>query len=142
METIKSIQEVNAKIPELKKVFEKISELNEKSLSLSRDIQDLFDIWGDQITDEKNMDFALYQEKLSKKNAVGRAIQSEIKKVDELGGVVKDIQKGLVDFYIEHDGGGIYLCWKIGEDKVSHWHPIRGGFTARRPLEELFPARA
>lgn len=140
MERVKTIEEVNEKIPEIQEIFERIAELNEQSVSLSKDIQNLFDIWGGGIRREKNPDFCFYQEKVSKKNSLNQEIQEGIEKIQDLGGVVKDLQKGLVDFYFERGREGVYLCWKRGEEKVTHWHPLRGGFATRRPIEELFQA--
>ena len=41
---------------------------------------------------------------------------------------------GLVDFPAELDGRQVYLCWKLGESEVLHWHEIDAGFEDRQPL--------
>ena len=134
---VRSIEEANSIIPELERIFGKVSELNEKSVCLTKDLQSLFDIWGEQIRDEKNPDHFFYTEKASKREAMSKDIQKELGKIREFGGVVKDVHKGLVDFYFEREGEAIYLCWKLGEDRIKHWHYARSGFTGRRPIEEL-----
>jgi hypothetical protein len=140
MQSVSSIEEVNAKIPLISGIFERITSLNERSASISKDIQSLFEIWGESLRSEKNPDHEFYLEKMEKKKGLNREIQREIKRINELGGIVKDIQKGLVDFYFERGGEGVYLCWKMGETEIKHWHPVRRGFAARRPIEELFQA--
>ncbi len=52
-----------------------------------------------------------------------------------LGIELKDLDTGLVDFYSKRDGHIVYLCWKDGEDTISFWHPLEGGFAGRRPIE-------
>lgn len=59
--------------------------------------------------------------------------------VDDLGGQVKDLETGLVDFPGRRGSDDILLCWKLGEKAVGHWHPIDSGFSGRRPLDHLVP---
>ena len=51
-----------------------------------------------------------------------------------LGCELKDLARGLVDFYTMHEGTLAYLCWHEGEDAVRFWHPLEGGFGARQEL--------
>lgn len=55
-------------------------------------------------------------------------------RIQELGGVVKDPQTGLVDFYGRIDGRTVWLCWRYGEDSVGYYHDLDAGFSGRRPL--------
>ena len=48
--------------------------------------------------------------------------------------VLRDITTGLVDFPAEIDGRPAFLCWKLGEERVSFWHGPEDGFGGRRPL--------
>jgi hypothetical protein len=48
--------------------------------------------------------------------------------------ILRDVDSGLVDFISERDGQTILLCWKLGEEDVSHWHSPEDGFDGRRPL--------
>ena len=41
---------------------------------------------------------------------------------------------GLVDFPSEIDGRPVYLCWRLGEDAVEHWHDLDAGFAGRRRI--------
>ena len=131
------LKELNSRIPELEDIFATLTDLNQQSVHLSTDIQNLFDIWGEEVRSTSNPDYEHYQEKAALKTEVNQHIQKQIEKIQEMGGVVKDMQKGLVDFYIEHQNRGLYLCWKVGESTIKHWHPLRGGFSTRRPIEEL-----
>jgi hypothetical protein len=55
-------------------------------------------------------------------------------KVRELGGIVKDPQIGLVDFYGRIDGRMVWLCWRYGEDTLGYYHELDSGYSGRRPL--------
>jgi hypothetical protein len=57
-----------------------------------------------------------------------------IAKLNEVGVVVRDPAGGLIDFPSERDGEPIYLCWRLGEERVAWWHPTTSGFADRRPL--------
>ena len=56
--------------------------------------------------------------------------------VQETGVVVKDIDRGLVDFPAVLDDREVYLCWRLGEERVEHWHELDAGFAGREPLED------
>jgi hypothetical protein len=54
--------------------------------------------------------------------------------LEELGVQLKDPRSGLVDFLSYRDGELVELCWKLGEDRITHWHKIGEGFPGRKPL--------
>jgi hypothetical protein len=54
--------------------------------------------------------------------------------IQELGGLVKDIGEGLVDFPAKREDEDVLLCWKLGEDEIAHWHGLEEGFAGRKPL--------
>lgn len=55
--------------------------------------------------------------------------------VERSGIVLRDIDRGLVDFPALLDGREIYLCWEVGEDEVAYWHELEGGYGGREPLD-------
>ena len=63
--------------------------------------------------------------------------------VDELAGVgclLKGFEEGLVDFYGYQEGRLVFLCWRLGEERVTHWHDLDAGFGGRRPIAPEFAA--
>jgi len=54
--------------------------------------------------------------------------------VQKWGGVIKDPQTGLVDFYGRVDGKLVWLCWRYGEDSLGYYHELTAGYSGRRPL--------
>ena len=51
------------------------------------------------------------------------------------GIVVRDVDRGLIDFPSLRDGREVYLCWQLGEDAVGWWHDLESGFGGREPLD-------
>ena len=48
--------------------------------------------------------------------------------------VLRDLERGLVDFPAIRDGREIYLCWEEGEDEIGWWHDPESGYAGREPL--------
>jgi hypothetical protein len=49
--------------------------------------------------------------------------------------VLRDLERGLVDFPAQRDGEEIYLCWQEGEGAIGFWHDPDSGFAGRRRLD-------
>jgi hypothetical protein len=67
--------------------------------------------------------------------AVQRA-KDALAEIDAIGVQVKDLDVGLLDFPCMVDDRMILLCWKLGEDKIAHWHTVEEGFAGRKPIDE------
>ena len=61
----------------------------------------------------------------------------EMEKFEETGCIMKDFDEGLIDFFSKFEGRDIFLCWRVGEDKIKFWHEIEGGFSGRKPIVDL-----
>ncbi len=66
-------------------------------------------------------------------------LEDAINKIQETGCVVKDLDEGLVDFPSLRKGEEVYLCWKLGEERIAYWHGIDEGFAGRKPLGDSAP---
>jgi hypothetical protein len=56
--------------------------------------------------------------------------------IDSIGVQVKDLDIGLLDFPCEVEGEIVLLCWKMGENAITHWHSTSEGFAGRKPIDE------
>ncbi len=52
------------------------------------------------------------------------------------GVLLKMIKPGLIDFPAVLDGEDILICWKEGEERISHYHGWHDGFMGRKPFPE------
>ena len=64
-------------------------------------------------------------------------MEQAVRQIDAWGVTLRDIGTGLVDFPALVNGRPIWLCWKLGEDGIAHWHELDAGIAGRRPLIEL-----
>ena len=56
-------------------------------------------------------------------------------RLEELDVVVRDLERGIIDFPSLLGGEEVYLCWVVGEPSVGHWHAVESGFAGRQPLK-------
>jgi len=62
--------------------------------------------------------------------AVARAVEG----LQRLGLLVKDLDRGLVDFPALREGLEVYLCWIDGEADIEFWHDLDAGYAGRQAL--------
>lgn len=77
----------------------------------------------------------LARRKAEREKAIQR-IKDAIAEIDATGVQVKDLDIGLLDFPCKVDGEIVLLCWKLGENKITHWHGLTEGFAGRKPIDE------
>jgi hypothetical protein len=58
-----------------------------------------------------------------------------IREVMATGALMKDINHGVLDFLAKREGKDIYLCWKYGENEITFWHDIEGGYSGRQNID-------
>ena len=73
-------------------------------------------------------------------DAVAERINGFVDELSAIGCVLKGFEDGLVDFYGQQDGRLVFLCWRLGEDEVKHWHELDTGFAGRQPITPEFVA--
>ena len=61
-------------------------------------------------------------------------MHENLQAIQETGVIAKDLDLGLCDFPFYLNGRIVYLCWKLGEDKIEWWHEINTGFSERQPI--------
>ena len=65
-------------------------------------------------------------------------LRQGLQDIQELGCVVKDLDMGLLDFPAVRNGTEVYLCWRVGEERIDYWHGVDEGFAGRKPLDDSF----
>ena len=69
------------------------------------------------------------------RNQLEESIQTALDQIQETGCVVKDLDVGLLDFPARIDDQEVYLCWKLGEDRIRFYHAQDEGFSGRKPID-------
>ena len=71
------------------------------------------------------------------KEADRSELREVLEELTELGIIVRDPARGLIDFPAQTADGRTYLlCWLDGEDTIDWWHWPDDGFAGRAPLSE------
>lgn len=83
---------------------------------------------------EDNPDVGELRRLDARTRALTDEISSGVTEIHRKGALVKDLDRGLVDFYALSGDRLVFLCWQLGEPEVGHWHPLEGGFSGRMPL--------
>jgi len=78
-------------------------------------------------------------QKRAERDRLAGELQEAVEKVLETGCLVKDLEMGLVDFPSLRGGQEIYLCWKLGEERIQYWHGLTEGYAGRKPLDDSLP---
>lgn len=63
-----------------------------------------------------------------------RQLEELVAQIQAQGAIVKDINRGLIDFPHWRDGREVYLCWQFGEEEILYWHEVDAGFAGRQAL--------
>ena len=66
--------------------------------------------------------------------AVVQRLTRHLETVTSLGVLIKDMDRGLVDFPAMRDDRVVLLCWRMDEPTIAYWHEVDAGFSGRQPL--------
>jgi hypothetical protein len=129
-----SVAEVNARLPELERVFQRLSELKREIGARANEIERL------GVRPPHNEAPEVAPEIAERKKILeGRVaeFQAEIDQIEKLGGILRDLDLGLVDFPSVVGGEEVFLSWQTGEPAITHFYPPGAAFSERRRI----PAR-
>ncbi len=63
-------------------------------------------------------------------------LKDTVEEITAMGVQIKDLEMGLLDFPCIVDGETILLCWKLGEERIGHWHGLEEGYKGRKPITD------
>lgn len=129
-----TLADANAALPEVRRLLAEARSHMAPLRELEAQLEDLRIVWGDAVLSpacEGHEEFAAYYHDFTQHRA---ALQNVLLRFHALGVEVKDLEQGLVDFRGLVGTEPAYLCWRDGEDRITNWHPLEGGFGARRPI--------
>ncbi|MGD0955429.1 MAG: DUF2203 domain-containing protein [Candidatus Acidiferrales bacterium] len=69
------------------------------------------------------------------RNNLEEAIREALERIHSTGCIVKDFEVGLLDFPARMNGEEVYLCWRLGEDRIRFYHRQDEGFAGRKPID-------
>jgi hypothetical protein len=69
------------------------------------------------------------------RDRLAESLKSSLEKIQATGCVVKDLDVGLLDFPAIVNNEEVYLCWRLGEERIRFWHRQDEGFAGRKPID-------
>ncbi len=130
--TLFSVQEANHLVVEIKPLLERLIERKRAfdQVQASVDVLTLA-VAG---ASRGNPDVLRRRQLLARRQELAEQLKDGVAEIQGRGCLVKDLNRGLVDFYALAGDRLIFLCWQLGEPEIGHWHSLEGGFAARQPL--------
>ena len=125
-------EEVERLIPRLTPIMERVmaahAEGGEARAWLERE-QQRITMAGGGVVDQ-----AAWRATRERLDRSARTVQEGLAAIQTMGGVPKDLGLGLVDFLHLREGREVNLCWRFGEERITHWHGLGEGYAKRKPL--------
>ena len=63
-------------------------------------------------------------------------IDTYLREIEQIGCMFQGFEEGLVDFRSMRDDKMVLLCWRYGEQRITHWHEVGAGFAGRKPIDD------
>lgn len=124
--------EVERLIPRLTRIMERVRAAHAAGLEAREALaaeQKRITLAGGGVVDQ-----AAWKARAEALERSARDMQSGLEEIQTLGGVTKDLGMGLVDFLHLRGGREVNLCWRFGEERITHWHGLDEGYARRKPL--------
>lgn len=127
-----TLAEANRTLPLVKRIVSDIVALHPQW----RELVSQYELGAAQAKPEAG-ESAAQLELRTKINDVAREIDRYLAELTQIGCVFKGFDQGLVDFLGKLEGRDIYWCWKVGEERIDHWHELDAGYAGRQPVPEV-----
>jgi hypothetical protein len=117
--------QANEILPEIKRRFNKIIDKRNEIILIQNEINSIINGYKS---------FILFFDKKKELNKIISSLYKEIEEIEEFDILIKSVDEGLLDFPSKRFNEEVWLCWKIGEEKIRFWHGKDEGFIGRKPL--------
>ncbi len=128
-----TLEEANAALVELRPLAERMVELRRELVEAQSTRAALGAQVGTNGGDLTPSDFAEADEELEQ---AASALAECIERIQAAGVLIKDLDRGLLDFPSLREGEEVLLCWHVGEDEIRYWHGLEEGFQGRKPVDD------
>lgn len=79
--------------------------------------------------------YAKLADKRMEHQSLTEVMKTNLEKILSTGCLIKDLDIGLLDFPAIINNEEVYLCWKLGEDRIRYYHRQDEGYSGRKPLD-------
>src|SRR5690242_10176139 len=116
-----SVEQANAVLPLVRAITTDLVALSREVIDRRQRLALLTGGRQNSQHDPYSEELAQIEEELEKDTA---RLQGYVHELRQLGVEPKSGPEGLVDFPCRIDGRLVFLCWKLGEPEVLHWHEL------------------
>src|ERR671925_1464092 len=127
-----TVDEANRELPRVRPIVAQIAELS--ALRPDLDEQLRMAEYAAQRAGSNGDDRERAQQARDAVNGAEEELLKAVLSLNSMGIQLKGPLEGLIDFPCYRDGELVELCWKLGEERVEHWHRIGEGFGGRKKL--------
>ena len=120
-----SLDEANRLLPWLRLVLAQIVKLRVDINRHKNDLLILVQQTRSNGQDSKEEDIAKVQNDIDLSQGELDQLMSELTDKDI---ILRDADRGLVDFLSLRNNVKVYLCWCLGEENIDFWHDVNEGF--------------
>ncbi len=131
-ERLFTAEEAEALIPNLEQIVSNMLEHRKSALVLGKELEAI----QERIQSGENVVASDLMNKRTELEFIVEIIQEGMTQIEDLGGHLKDLDTGLVDFPALIDGEEVLLCWKYGEKSIDFFHSWTEGFAGRKPIKK------
>lgn len=125
-----TVEEANALVPRIDALFARYLKTREETRPIREQLAHV-----EQNGYSNGVDLATKLRELRRQlEAKDGELNAPLQEIAAMGCEIKDPDQGLVDFPSLREGRVVYLCWKLGEDRIRFWHETTAGFAGRQPL--------
>ncbi len=126
-----TLDEANALVPWLEETFQRLAQGRQEHLALRERLAELLQRRQSNEPSGSNDELTRVREGVDR---LARQIEDGVEEIMDRGIIVRDVERGLVDFPSPREGREVFLCWIGGEERIDFWHETDRGFAHRQPL--------
>ncbi|MBT9332844.1 DUF2203 domain-containing protein [Paracidobacterium acidisoli] len=131
-----TLDEAQALLPVLESLLKRAIEAKQAAESLQEELQELSRRIF--LSGGMRVNVADVRRRKAALDGLVQRAKDAVSEIDAIGVQVKDLETGLLDFPARLDGEVVLLCWKMGEERITHWHTLEAGFRGRQPIGDRF----
>jgi hypothetical protein len=118
-----TVEEARALLPEIRKWLLQLDHLRQRLIQLDQRVASLLAAGADAGGDSVNESIRLIAE-----------IKGVLQEFQTRRILIKDLDRGLLDFPTMREGREVLLCWEKDEEDIEFWHDLDTGYSGRERL--------
>ena len=131
-----TLEEAQAVLPVVEALLKRAMEARRSVMEIEHDLQQLSQRIS--LSGGMRVDVPAVKRQRTAHDLFAEQVQELVTEIDSIGVEVKDLDSGLLDFPCKLEDRVVLLCWKQGEDRITHWHTMEDGFRGRKPIDDRF----